>query len=84
MDHAYTILPLGEAGLLVRFGSAIRPDIHRCVKALADQLDRHPFPGLIETVISYTSLAVYYDPFRVRQSGDPAKRLPPFRAYPAS
>lgn len=80
MDHAYTILPLGEAGLLVRFGSAIRPDIHRCVKALVDQLDRHPFPGLIETVISYTSLAVYYDPFRVRQSGGPAKTASAFQS----
>lgn len=80
MDYTYTILPLGEAGLLVRFGSAIRPDIHRCVKALADQLDRHPFPGLIETVISYTSLAVYYDPFRVRQSGGPAKTASAFQS----
>ena len=73
MEHAYTILPLGEAGLLVRFGSEIRPDIHRCVKALADDLAAHPFPGLVETVISYTSLAVYYDPFRVRRAGAPGQ-----------
>lgn len=69
MKHDYTILPLGEAGLLVRFGDAISPEVHHAVKALADELDAHPFPGLVETVISYTSLAVYYNPFTVKQRG---------------
>lgn len=68
MKQEYTMVPLGEAGLLVRFGTTISPEVHRRVKALADHLDGHPFPGMVETVISYTSLAVYYDPMAVRRS----------------
>ena len=66
MNHEFTIKPLGEAGVLVNFGSTISPEIHCKVKALADYLETHPFAGMIEYVISYTSLAVYYNPFVVK------------------
>lgn len=69
MNHEFTIMPLGEAGIIVRFGNAITPEVHRCVKALADYLDAHQFTGMIESVISYTSLAVYYNPFIVKRDG---------------
>ena len=67
MNHEFTIKPLGEAGVLVNFGSTISPEIHCKVKALADYLETHPFAGMIEYVISYTSLAVYYNPFVVKK-----------------
>ena len=68
MKYEFTIKTLGEAGVLVHFGDAIRPEIHYKVKALADYLDQHPFAGMLESVISYTSLAVYYNPFIVQKS----------------
>lgn len=68
MNHEFTIKPLGEAGILVNFGSTISPEIHYKVKALADYLEAHPFAGMTEYVISYTSLAVYYNPFVVRKN----------------
>lgn len=67
LNHEFTIKPLGEAGVLVNFGSTISPEIHCKVKALADYLETHPFAGMIEYVISYTSLAVYYNPFVVKK-----------------
>lgn len=70
MNREYAIWPLGETGLLVRFGETISPEVHRRVKALSDYLDSHPFPGMVETVISYTSLAVYYQPFEVLRGRD--------------
>ena len=81
MQH--TILPLGEAGLLVRFGEGIHPEVHRAVKALSDVLADRPFPGLIDTVISYTSLAVYYDPFRVLAADEEAGRRTAFSTVSA-
>ena len=39
MNHEFTIKPLGEAGVLVNFGSTISPEIHCKVKALADYLE---------------------------------------------
>lgn len=51
----------------MNFGSTISPEIHCKVKVLADYLETHPFAGMIEYVISYTSLAVYYNPFVVKK-----------------
>lgn len=62
----YTITPLGEAALSVSFGHAISPDIHRHVRALGEYLEKNPFPGFIENILSYTAVTVMYDPFFVK------------------
>ena len=69
----YKIKPLGETGLLVSFGEAISPEIHFQVKALADYLEQNPFCGMREYVISYTSVAIYYNPFVIRKNALPNK-----------
>ena len=66
------ILPVGDAALVVEFGDAIHPDIHRQVLALDHALATDPFPGLRETVPTYRSLLVYYDPRQL--SWDEARR----------
>jgi inhibitor of KinA len=67
------ILPVGDAALVVEFGEEIHPDIHRRVLALDHALAADPFPGLRETVPTYRSLLVYYDPRQL--SWDEARRL---------
>jgi KipI family sensor histidine kinase inhibitor len=67
------ILPVGDAALVVEFGDAIHPDIHHQVLALDHALAADPFPGLRETVPTYRSLLVYYDPRQL--SWDEARRL---------
>jgi inhibitor of KinA len=67
------ILPVGDAALVVEFGDEIHPDIHRRVLALDHALAADPFPGLRETVPTYRSLLVYYDPRQL--SWDEARRL---------
>ncbi|WP_432748776.1 5-oxoprolinase subunit PxpB [Pectinatus frisingensis] len=64
---AYIIKPLGETGLIIIFGDEINPQIHKNVKNLSDYIDKHPFPGLCEYTISYTSVAVFYNPFTVKK-----------------
>lgn len=65
--------PLGETGLLVNFGDVISPEIHQQIKMLADYLEANPFVGMQEYVISYTSVAIYYNPFTVRKNALPYK-----------
>lgn len=60
-----TITPLGDSAVLVRFGTSIDPAVHRRALALAERLERHPFPGLVETVPAYASVTVYYNPIDV-------------------
>ncbi|WP_196593738.1 5-oxoprolinase subunit PxpB [Pectinatus sottacetonis] len=64
--YLYNIKPLGESGIIVTFGSEINPQIHKKVKSLADYIEGHPFNGFCEYVISYTSVAVFYNPFIIK------------------
>ena len=69
MDNAnYIIKPLGETGLIFNFGNEISPQLHRKIKNLADYIDKHPFDGFYECVVSYTSVAVFYNPFIVKNN----------------
>lgn len=56
------LLPAGDAALSVEFGDAIDPALNARVHALDRALAADPPPGLIETVPTYRSLLVYFDP----------------------
>lgn len=63
----FEIMPLGDAALLVEFGTSISPRIHKKVKSLTDYLDKNSFPGMIEYVAAFTSVTVFYDPVTILQ-----------------
>lgn len=58
-------VPLGDTGVIVKLGNGIDPKTHEHVKMLADYLQSHPFPGLVELVPAFTTVTVYYDPIRL-------------------
>ena len=55
-------LDAGDGGLVVEFGDAIDEATNRAVVALADALDAQAIPGLVETVPTYRSLLLLFDP----------------------
>jgi KipI family sensor histidine kinase inhibitor len=55
-------LPCGDSALTVEFGSTIDPDINGMVLALDDIVRAHAPAGLIETVPTYRSLTIQFDP----------------------
>jgi KipI family sensor histidine kinase inhibitor len=55
------ILHAGEACLVVEFGDAIDLEINARVQALRKKIESGPFPGFIETIPAYRSLAVCFD-----------------------
>lgn len=57
------ILPCGDAALTVEFGDVIDPDVNARVLELGRAAEG--VEGLIETVPTYRSLLVHYDPERV-------------------
>ena len=59
------VLPLGETAFTVEFGQALSETLNRCVHALDAALQADPPPGLKETVPTYRSLLVLYDPMVV-------------------
>lgn len=59
------IRPLGDAALIVSFGQAIEPAVNDQVHLLHRSLTEAPIIGIVETVPTYCSLVVYYQPNRL-------------------
>jgi inhibitor of KinA len=55
-------LPAGEAALVVEFGDTIAPKIHDRVLALDAALQQAKWEGVTETVPTYRSLMIHFDP----------------------
>ena len=69
----FTIEPLGESVLLLRFGDSIDAALNARVHAAADTLRRVELPGLLDLVPAYATLALHYDTaFWVGRNGDTA------------
>jgi inhibitor of KinA len=58
-------LPAGESALVVEFGATIDPKIHDQVLALDAAIDQANWEGVTETVPSYRSLMIHFDPRRL-------------------
>jgi KipI family sensor histidine kinase inhibitor len=56
------ILSAGDSCIVVEFGNSIDMEINARVQALRGEIERRPFRGFIETVPTYRSLAVCFNP----------------------
>jgi KipI family sensor histidine kinase inhibitor len=61
-NDAIRVRPCGDSALTVEFGDAVDPAVNARVLGLDADLARAPVPGAIETVPTYRSLFVRYDP----------------------
>ncbi|MCM2675390.1 5-oxoprolinase subunit PxpB [Alkalicoccobacillus plakortidis] len=71
--HIYS---LNETSMIVQFADKIDPNTQKNILALIDLLKTSPFPGFLESLPSYTGVAVFYDPALVL-SAEPASILSP-------
>lgn len=62
MYESPRFLSAGDAALVVEFGDSIDAETNRHVHLLANNLDALDMPGIIETVPTYRSLLVSFDP----------------------
>ncbi len=58
-------LVAGEKALVVEFGSRIDPQTNVRVQSLSRSLGRDPIPGVVETIPTFRSLLVAYDPLLI-------------------
>ena len=68
MSHSPRILPVGEAAFTVEFGDRLDEQLNRQVHALDAVLSIQRFPGIVETIPTYRSLLVMYDPLAVDEA----------------
>ena len=52
----------GDTSVSVEFGNEISQSINTRIRALGVALERSPIPGIVETVPTYRSLMIHYDP----------------------
>lgn len=62
------IAACGDSALVVELSDQIEESTNTRIVALANDLAAHPFSGIVETVPTYRSLLVVYDPALVRGS----------------
>jgi inhibitor of KinA len=66
-DTRFSIEPLGDRAVLVRFGIEPTRNCFNRIHAFAEHLQRLAIPGVIESVPAYTTLAIYFDPLIIRE-----------------
>ncbi len=64
----YRVLDAGERALIVEFGDRVDPHINARVLALDAALAANRPAGVLETVPTYRSLAIHYDPLRLARA----------------
>ncbi len=57
----FSLHPLGDSALLIRFGNVIDPKINADVHAATTYLQSARLPGVYDFVAGYTSLTLHYD-----------------------
>ncbi|ABE62838.1 conserved hypothetical protein [Nitrobacter hamburgensis X14] len=80
------LLPSGDAAITVEFGRVIDEQANRRVLALDRALADAPIDGITETVPTYRSLLVHYDPVRIGfdELGERLTTLARLRAPPTT
>lgn len=61
----YSIHIAGDQSVLITFGEEINEQTNRYVRHLASAIEKHNIFGVSETILGYTNLLVYYDPFLI-------------------
>lgn len=70
MLFPYKISSLGDAALLIDFGNWIDEDINKHIIQLAADINANKLPGIIEAVPAYSSLAVFYDIYALKNQNE--------------
>lgn len=66
--QSFSVHPVNESSILLRFGNSIDVHTHQQLMQAKQCIEQNPFPGFIETVPAYNTLAVYYNPVEVVQT----------------
>jgi inhibitor of KinA len=65
--HPYEIFPLGDSALTIDLGNRISSQLNQKVLGMQHWFANHPFEGMKDLVLGYSSLSVLYDPFLVQK-----------------
>ncbi|MFD0697336.1 5-oxoprolinase subunit PxpB [Paenibacillus sp. GCM10027628] len=71
---SYECYALGDSAIVIQFGEAIDPIVHKQILQLAAYIEETSFPGYRETVTAYTTITIFYDSYAVfANQADPSR-----------
>ena len=71
MTHKLTTYTLGDSAVTAQLGSGISEQLNEKVIAMQQWLAMHPFDGMKDLVLAYSTLTVYYDLFMIKKKYQP-------------
>lgn len=74
-------LPCGESAITVEFAREMSEETNRKIRFLAAQIERTKLRGILETVPTFCSMTVYFDPLRISRTKLEKKLLRLIDAY---
>ncbi len=66
---SYQLFPLGDSAITIDFGNCIDDQLNRRALAVHGWLAANRLPGVLDLVVAYSSVSVFYDPLVVRAKG---------------
>jgi inhibitor of KinA len=66
---SYQLFPLGDSAITIDLGNCIDDQLNKHALAIYDWLEAHRFPGVLDIIVAYSSVSVFFDPLVVRASG---------------
>ena len=69
LSASCSIFPLGDSAITIDLGNYIDEQLNRQALAIHDWLRAQRVPGIIDIVVAYSSVSIYYDPTEVRRDG---------------
>lgn len=61
----YRLHPLGENAVMIELGNDLNLETQEKVHAISSFLDEHPFEWMIEYVPAFSTITIFYDPFKI-------------------
>jgi len=65
--NQYQIFPLGDSAITFDMGNCISEDLNQKALAMQQWLLQHPFEGIKDCLVAYSSLTVLYNPFVIKK-----------------
>lgn len=75
LDFPYKIFSLGDSAATVDLGNLVDPRLNQKALAIQRWLLQHPFEGLRDVWVAYSSVTVVYDPVEVKKCYNPEKTV---------
>jgi inhibitor of KinA len=69
LSASYSIFPLGDSAITIDLGNCIDEQLNRRALVIHDWLQAHRLPGVLDILVAYSSVSIYYEPIQVRAGG---------------